>query len=93
MYFIETDHIVRTMLGAVPAVPAYERLIIVIVPEDSLEYAGLYAGAASSASFSLQKYAAALAESECIFGTGARAGRVFAGTANCQQKTVLHAPS
>jgi hypothetical protein len=90
MHLIEPDHIIWTMLGAISAVPAYEGLVVVFVPEDRAEYAGLHAGAASGASLRFQKHAAAFAQRKRVFRTGTRAWRVFAGAADREQKTVLH---
>jgi hypothetical protein len=39
MYLIEPDHPIGAMLGAETAMPAYERLIVVFIPENSSKYA------------------------------------------------------
>lgn len=88
---IKTDHAVWTVLGAKTAMPANKRLIIIFIPENSVENAGLNASAAAGASFGLQKHATALAEHERVLRTCAGAWRVDAGAADSQHKTVLHA--
>jgi hypothetical protein len=39
MFLILPDHPVGAMLGAETAMPAYERLIVIFIPEHSAEYA------------------------------------------------------
>jgi len=71
--------------------PADQRLIIVFIPENSFDNAGLDAGAAARASFGLQDYAPSLSGQKGIFRTGARAWRVHAGPAGGLHETMLHA--
>jgi len=39
MFLIQPDHAVGAMLGAETAMPAYERLIVIFIPEYGAEYA------------------------------------------------------
>lgn len=80
------------MFGAKAAMPAYERLVIIFIPENGSEYASLDACAATCAPFLLEEHAAAFTQDKRVFRAGAGARRVFAGAADGQEKAMLHTP-
>jgi hypothetical protein len=78
MLLIEPDHSIGAMLGAETAMPAYERLIVIFIPEHSAEYARLDTCAAAGAFLCLQQHPAALSQHKRVLGTGTGARRVLA---------------
>jgi hypothetical protein len=71
--------------------PANERLIIIVIPENGVDNAGLDAGAAACAPLGLQQHASSFSENERVFRACAGARGVHTGPAGGQHETVLHA--